>query len=44
MGDAIALWANRGIEYGTCWPLRLFEGTVDAADVLSTEAHAMPCT
>jgi hypothetical protein len=42
MGDAIAQWTNRdGAEYGTSWPLRLFEGSAASADVLSTEAHAM---
>lgn len=42
MGDAITQWTNRdGVEYGTSWPLRLFEGSVASGDVLSTEAHAM---
>ena len=41
LGDAIAQWANRGVAYGDVWPLRLFEGSVMPADVLSTEEHAM---
>ncbi len=42
MGDAIAQWTSRdGAEYGTSWPLRLFEGSAASADVLATEERAM---
>jgi hypothetical protein len=42
MGDAITQWTNRdGVEYGTSWPLRVFEGSVASGDVLSIEEHAM---
>ncbi len=35
IGHAIGLWANReGAEYGTNWPVRVFEGTVDDDDLL----------
>ena len=37
IGHAIGLWANRqGAEYGTNWPLRVFEGTVEEDDVLES--------
>jgi hypothetical protein len=40
--DAVGLWANReGSEYGTSWPLRLFEGSVANTDVLATEPQEM---
>ena len=42
IGHAIGLWCNRdGADYGTCWPVRVFEGSVDSAEVIGTEEHAL---
>jgi hypothetical protein len=40
--EAIAIWGNRpGAEFGTNWPVRVFEGSADSTAVLSRGANSL---